>query len=103
MFLDMNVISVRGGSTVFLLIVFLLCMIMDNLFICCILPPNIQKPCALVILVIITVFSAECSRAINEDTKRKTFRVFEGDQRALTHGLLKKKNILWDDTASTTL
>lgn len=44
--------------------------------------PNIQNPCVLVIWVIITVFRPERSRAISDDTERKTFRVFEEDQKA---------------------
>lgn len=84
MFLDMNV-DYLGQKWLNCLSVDSFPVVYDHghyLFSCCILPPNIQKPCALVISVIITVFIPERSRAISDDTERKTFRVFEGDQRA---------------------
>lgn len=97
----MLIILVRHGSVVFLLVVS--CCVRSyhkqRTFLCSC--PNIQKPCVLVIWVIITVFRPERSRAISDDTERKTFRVFEEDQKALTYNLIKK--ILWDDTPSTTL
>lgn len=61
---------------------FLLCIIMDMIYLVAAYFTQTVKNLVRVISVIITVFRPECSRAINDDTERKTFRVFKEDQRA---------------------